>query len=186
MSLANPRGGTPRIHSELMNLGISISQAAVAKYIVIPRLTSTTSDQATSYAHLCAPNFKSEIRVRIPKLIREERRAMTRNSKTSTARPVPKPDDVVKTFAKLPATYQVLFFTGAVTGLRRGELVGLCWQDVDLDRGTLHVRNNLQRIKKSRLDEGAHRGSSGSAILVWCLSLRSRRSHAAMLKFRQS
>jgi putative transposase len=34
MSLANPRWGAPRIHGELMKLGISISQATVAKYMV--------------------------------------------------------------------------------------------------------------------------------------------------------
>lgn len=38
-------------------------------------------------------------------------------------------------------------FTLAVsTGLRRGELFGLRWEDVDLDKGTLKVRHSLQRI----------------------------------------
>jgi hypothetical protein len=34
MSLANPRWGAPRIHGELLKLGIRISQATVAKYMV--------------------------------------------------------------------------------------------------------------------------------------------------------
>jgi putative transposase len=34
ISLANPRWGTPRIHGELLKLGIQLSQATVAKYIV--------------------------------------------------------------------------------------------------------------------------------------------------------
>jgi hypothetical protein len=34
MSLANPHWGAPRIHGELMKLGISISQTTVAKYMV--------------------------------------------------------------------------------------------------------------------------------------------------------
>jgi integrase len=33
------------------------------------------------------------------------------------------------------------------TGLRQGELLGLCWQDVDLDRATLTVRQTLQGVK---------------------------------------
>ena len=41
------------------------------------------------------------------------------------------------------------------TGLRRGELLALRWQDVDLDAGTIQVRQQLQRVKggaeKSRL-----------------------------------
>jgi putative transposase len=34
MSLANPRWGAPRIHGELLKLGIDISQATVAKYMI--------------------------------------------------------------------------------------------------------------------------------------------------------
>jgi integrase len=33
-----------------------------------------------------------------------------------------------------------------LTGLRRGELLGLAWSDVDLDRGTLRVRRSLQQV----------------------------------------
>ena len=34
MCRANPLWGAPRVHGELMKLGISISQAAVSKYLV--------------------------------------------------------------------------------------------------------------------------------------------------------
>ncbi|MDX2649078.1 tyrosine-type recombinase/integrase [Streptomyces sp. PA03-1a] len=34
------------------------------------------------------------------------------------------------------------------TGLRRGEVLGLTWADVDLTNGQLRVRRNLQRIKR--------------------------------------
>ncbi|PJE99674.1 site-specific integrase [Streptomyces carminius] len=34
------------------------------------------------------------------------------------------------------------------TGLRRGEVLALTWDDIDLGRGQLRVRRNLQRIKK--------------------------------------
>ena len=37
MNLANPRWGAPRIHGELLKLGIEISQATVANYMVRPR-----------------------------------------------------------------------------------------------------------------------------------------------------
>ena len=33
MSLANPRWGAPRIHGELLKIGIEVSQATVAKYM---------------------------------------------------------------------------------------------------------------------------------------------------------
>jgi len=37
MSLANPRWGAPRIHGELLKLGIDIGESTVAKYMVRPR-----------------------------------------------------------------------------------------------------------------------------------------------------
>ena len=43
---------------------------------------------------------------------------------------------------RLYATFLTLF----LTGLRRGELLGLRWQDVDLETGVLHVRQILERV----------------------------------------
>src|ERR687891_2679416 len=37
MSHANPLWGAPRIHGELLKLGLTVSQATVSKYIVRPR-----------------------------------------------------------------------------------------------------------------------------------------------------
>ena len=35
---------------------------------------------------------------------------------------------------------------GAYTGLRRGEICGLRWRDLDLDKGTLRVSQQVQNI----------------------------------------
>ena len=43
MNLANPRWGAPRIHGELLKLGVQVSQATVAKYMVRPRKPSSQS-----------------------------------------------------------------------------------------------------------------------------------------------
>jgi len=40
---------------------------------------------------------------------------------------------------------EALFITAVGTGLRQGELLGLAWQDVDLDAGRIHVRHELVR-----------------------------------------
>ena len=40
-----------------------------------------------------------------------------------------------------------LFLVAAATGMRRGELLGLRWQDVDLEDGTLQVSGAVQRIR---------------------------------------
>ncbi len=44
--------------------------------------------------------------------------------------------------ARLLAAYA----TAATTGVRQGELLGLLWDDVDLDRGMLHVRRSVTRV----------------------------------------
>lgn len=42
--------------------------------------------------------------------------------------------------------YERMFITALFTGMRQGELLGLCWDAVDLQRGTIKVKRQLQRI----------------------------------------
>ncbi len=85
-------------------------------------------------------------------------------------RVVPTKVEVAKTFEKLIPTYQALLTTAAITGARRGELLGLVWTDIDLDQSVIHVRRTLQRVKKEHLVAGAFRdaqriGETGLALL---------------------
>lgn len=41
--------------------------------------------------------------------------------------------------------WEALWLLAVTTGMRQGELLGLRWSDVDLDRGVLHVAGNLSR-----------------------------------------
>ena len=34
-----------------------------------------------------------------------------------------------------------------IYGLRRGEVLGLSWDDIDFDTGTIHVRQQIQRVR---------------------------------------
>lgn len=44
--------------------------------------------------------------------------------------------------------YEALFVLALTTGMRQGELLGLRWQDVQLEQGTLRIQSSLQRTKE--------------------------------------
>jgi integrase len=50
----------------------------------------------------------------------------------------------------------------ATTGLRRGEVLGLRWADVDLDRGRAAIRQTLGAVRDPDADSGTHRPTFGT------------------------
>lgn len=85
---------------------------------------------------------------------------------------VPTIDEAEKVFDQLPAMYRLLLATDSLTGLRRGELLGLKWTDIDQKDSVIHVRRTIQRVNKSLLNEGSFRmvieeriGNTGLAVL---------------------
>lgn len=52
-------------------------------------------------------------------------------------------DEVTALLAALPAYARTTAVVAAVTGLRRGELVGLKWEDIDFENGKIHIRRSL-------------------------------------------
>ena len=59
------------------------------------------------------------------------------------------PDEVKRLLAAADETrYGDLIHLAAMTGLRQGELIGLRWQDVDLETGILHVRQTCQWLSR--------------------------------------
>jgi integrase len=60
--------------------------------------------------------------------------------------------DEAATFLAAASTHRLsaLFAVGVAMGLRRGELLALAWDDVDLDGGILRVRRTVQRLTWSR------------------------------------
>jgi integrase len=45
---------------------------------------------------------------------------------------------------------EALYAVALTLGLRQGELLGLRWEDLDLDRGVLRVRQQLQHMKREQ------------------------------------
>lgn len=83
--------------------------------------------------------------------------ALTRN--VADAVPAPKPQrpeinmpsiDKINEFLVAASEHQdwSIIYTTLLTGMRRGEVLGLRWSDVDFKQKVLHVRQTLQRLPK--------------------------------------
>jgi integrase len=90
--------------------------------------------------------------------VREEEipRNVARNVRTGTPRPRrfnPLTTDEARHFlaAAQGHRHAALFELALRTGLRKGELLGLRWEDLDLDGGTASIRRTLQRTRSSGL-----------------------------------
>lgn len=64
-----------------------------------------------------------------------------------SAKPQSEPDvltdvEAAALLAELPGHARAMAVLAATTGLRRGELVGLQWHDIDFDNGLIHVRRS--------------------------------------------
>lgn len=56
------------------------------------------------------------------------------------------PEEIMAILEKLPEPLRTAAELDAFTGLRRGELIGLQWQDVDFDKVVIHVRRSVVQI----------------------------------------
>ncbi|MFH8387511.1 tyrosine-type recombinase/integrase [Kitasatospora sp. NPDC018058] len=90
--------------------------------------------------------------------VREEEipRNVARNVRTGTPRPrrfEPLTANEARTFLTAVQGHrlQALFELGLRTGLRKGELLGLRWEDLGLDAGTASIRRTLQRTRTGGL-----------------------------------
>lgn len=61
--------------------------------------------------------------------------------------------------------YGALFYVQAMTGARRGEMIGLRWYDVDLDEGIIWFRVNRVRLRKG-YSEGTLKGDQGKKVPI--------------------
>jgi integrase len=67
-----------------------------------------------------------------------------------------------------------------LTGMRRGELLGLKWDDLDLAKGALAVRRSLSRGEKGSFEPGAPKTASGRrAVALPSSATEALRAHRA-------
>lgn len=68
-------------------------------------------------------------------------------------------------------------------GLRRGELVGLRWEDVDFEAGTLSVRQSIQRLGGELVIGGLKNKSARRTIVLPAVTLSALRRHSTWQRF---
>ncbi len=70
-----------------------------------------------------------------------------------------------------------------VLGLRKGEVLGLTWSDVDLDAGELRVRHQLQRVRRQLIHSDVAKTEASEAVLplpdICTAALRARQNEQA-------
>jgi integrase len=70
-----------------------------------------------------------------PQPLRSDQRVLTRT-------------ELARLFAACPPRYRPLLLTGAYTGMRLSEVLGLSWGDIDFADGSVHVRHQLARGRR--------------------------------------
>lgn len=88
--------------------------------------------------------------------------------------------DEIKAFLKVASRDRLYpaFHLAITTGMRRGEILGLRWKDVDLDKGILYVRQTLSKDGKKFLS-GAKTDSSVRSIKLSNETIAVLRKHKA-------
>ncbi|MBX6765537.1 MAG: site-specific integrase, partial [Rubrobacteraceae bacterium] len=75
---------------------------------------------------------------------------------------------------------EALYVLAVTTGMRQGELLGLKWEDIDLDAGTLSVRRTLSEVRGGRKFE-APKSGKGRRIRLSGRAITALRAHRKAL-----
>jgi integrase len=106
-------------------------------------------------------HFRATLRVALNVAMRD---GLVARNAASLVKPPPLEKSAVQVFTKEEAfrflnlvkghRLEAVFTVALSLGLREGEILGLRWQDVDMDAGKLHVRFSLQRVKRPGATKG--------------------------------
>jgi integrase len=73
--------------------------------------------------------------------------------------------------------FQALYVLAVTAGLRRGELLGLRWGDVDLERGYVQVRQQLIRTTEQGLTFTSPKGGKSRSVRLTASAVKALESH---------
>lgn len=119
-----------KLHADIASAGVSARTVQLAHAVLRSMLSEAMREQ------LISRNVATLVRT--PRIEKEE--------------VTPWNVDELASFrlAAAPHPLSALFMLAYALGMRRGELLGLRWSDVDLEHGLLHVRQTLQRLGADR------------------------------------
>lgn len=129
------------------------------------------------------------LRAGLAQAVREE--MITRNVAGMVRMPVPRSEkqtvwsvDDVRAFleASLNArdSFHAAYILMLVLGLRRGELLGLAWEDVDMERGEARIRWQIQRISGQLMRRRTKTASSEAVLPLPDICIDALKAHRAM------
>jgi integrase len=154
--------GTVTVHLQSafgeMRLG-AITRSAVEAYVAAKRETGTKRGKGKKRVPLSSTTIAYSLR--ILKAILEDAVEHGALAENPAARVVPprsdrddrdlvrflEPAEIAQLLEGVEEPYRTLYEVAIHTGMRRGELLGLRWRDVDLRKGLIHVRRSLGRVK---------------------------------------
>ncbi|MFQ9147174.1 MAG: tyrosine-type recombinase/integrase [Eubacteriales bacterium] len=88
---------------------------------------------------------------------------------------------ILKAAESEPINIKLLVETSLFTGLRRGEIVGLKWEDIDLEKQTLSVRRSIYKPKASKAKEKPPKSTSSVRTMAiparLCETLKEYKAH---------
>ncbi len=137
----------------------AITRAAVDAYVTAKRETGTKRGRLGRRAPLSATTVAYTLRILKSVLSDAVDQGHLAESPAARVRPLRSPDDgterlhfftpdeIGRLLDIAPEPWRTLYEVAVHTGMRRGELLGLHWRDVDLEKGVIHVRRSLGRMK---------------------------------------
>jgi integrase len=145
---------TQHLKPTLGHIKISLLQSAHIQEYYVQKLSNGKIDggglSATSVKHHHRLIFKVlKDAVKWQLLMRNVAEAVT-PPKTKKVEMQIWDNEKVKTFLEesKKSSYFPIYLTAIYTGMRRGEVLGLRWQDIDFQNNIIYVRQSLQEVKK--------------------------------------
>jgi integrase len=94
-------------------------------------------------------------------------KSVRQSAKRSRVPDVLTPEEIMALLTELPEPLRTAGELDAFTGLRRGELIGLQWQDVDFEELLVHVRRSVaMMVQRAPKTEASAKGVPLDAALA--------------------